>query len=364
MQMIFSRLGMKNLPVETMEGDPNSIRFPVPDVPASGTAKEVGDGVLWLRFPLPFPLDHVNVYAVHDPDGWTVFDTGIDSRLTREIWSDVLSGPLKGKPVRRVVMTHHHPDHVGLVGWFKSEFGSEIWSTRVAWLTARMLTLDVEPSHTRESLEFLRRGGTPETIMEARTRSAPFNFADYVHPIPVGFRRIVDGEVVQLGGRRWTVRIGGGHAPEHATFWCKEAGLILGGDQFLADISPNIGVYPTEPEADPLSDWLTSCTRFHEFADNSALVLSGHKVPYRGLSVRLDQLIDNHRSALTRLRVAAVSPKTAAECMEVLFKRQIKESEFGLALVEAIAHFNYLYRRGEVERTIRPDGAWQYCLTS
>ena len=347
-------------PTELAAANSDAIRFPLTDPPEPGMAVEIADGVFWLRFPLPMALNHVNVYAFRDADGWTIVDTGIDSSLTRKIWRDVMAGPFGGMPVHRVVVTHHHPDHVGLIGWFKSEFGAEIVVTRVAWLMARMLTLDVQPRQTPEAIQFYREAGVPEDIMAARNRQRPFNFADIVCPIPVGFRRIEDGDTIAFGGRQWLVRTGGGHAPEHATFWCKDAGLIVGGDQFLAEISPNIGVYPTEPDADPLLDWLESCIRFRKHADNGSLVLVGHKIPYTGLAVRLGQLIENHHSALARLLQELNRPKAAAECLDILYKREIREDEYGLAIVEAVAHLNHLFHRGHIARSRRGDGAWLY----
>lgn len=347
---------------EFQGADTAVLRFPHGPAPEPCTPVEISDGILWIRLPLPMVLDHVNVYALRDRDGWTIIDTGINSSRTREIWSEIMAGPLGGRPIRRVVLTHHHPDHVGLAGWFKSEFGAEIWSTRVAWLMSRMLTLDVQAAQTPESIAFYRDAGVPKEIMAAMSRERPFNFADIVYDIPAGFRRIRDGDTVEIGGRKWDVRTGGGHAPEHATLWCRDSPLVIGGDQFLADISPNIGVYPTEPEADPLRDWLESCRRFRGLADNCALVLVGHKLPYTGLKERIRQLEENHISALGRLSEHLRQPSSAADCLNVLFKRDINKGEYGFAIVESVAHLNFLYQSGEAARLRRADGAWQFVV--
>ena len=341
-----------------MDGAADPIRTPFPAPPASGEAVEVAEGVLWLRLPLPMKLDHVNCFALDEGDGWTIVDTGFATGTSRAIWQQILDGPLAGKPVRRVLVTHHHPDHVGLAGWFQSDHGAELVTTRTAWLFARMLQLDEQARPADETLAFWRAAGMDPDLVDRRARERPFNFADVVAPMPLGFRRIREGDRLRLGGRDWTVRIGNGHAPEHATLWSEDNDLVIGGDQLLATISPNLGVYATEPEADPVAEWLEACERLSAHADAAQLVLPGHKLPFTGLPARMRQLVENHHGALERLRDHLSTPRTAAECFPPLFKRAIGEGEYGLALVEAVAHLNHLYRHGEATRTRRTDGAW------
>ena len=336
------------------------ITYPWAEPPGEGEAIEVAEGVLWLRLPLPMTLDHVNIYALDDGDGWTLIDTGMNTRKTRAIWERLLAGPLKGKPVSRIVMTHHHPDHVGLVGWFMKEHGARLEATRVAWLLARMLTLDVEPLPTAEAVAFRQSAGVSPEYLERFKTERPFNFADTVAPIPVGFLRLKEGEQIRMGGRDWDIRLGNGHAPEHATFWSRDDNLVISGDQIIASISPNLGVYVQQPEENPLADWLEACTRLAPFAREDHLVLAGHKLPFTGLPLRMHQLIENHEHALERLMAWLVEPKVAVECFPPLFKRKIDEGTFGLATVEAIAHLNYLYQKGDITRERRDDGAWVY----
>ncbi len=337
------------------------IRYPWDTPPAEGEAIEVAKGVLWMRLPLPMKLDHVNVYAFDEGDHWTIIDTGFDSKRSRAIWRKLLDGPLVAKPVGRVIVTHHHPDHVGLAGWFQSEHGASLWTTRTAWLFARMLQLDEQAVPRQETLDFYRSCGMDEAVFEKRASERPFNFADVVAPMPLGFRRIKQDDVIEIGGRAWDVHIGNGHAPEHATFWSRDDNLVLAGDQILPSISSNIGVYATEPDADPVADWLESCERLSGYARADQLILGGHKLPFTGVPTRMRQLIENHHGALRRLKEYLDTPKTAAECFLPLFKRQIDGDAYGLALVEALAHLNHLFHVGEVSRSLREDGAylWQ-----
>jgi glyoxylase-like metal-dependent hydrolase (beta-lactamase superfamily II) len=340
---------------------PPGIRYPYETPPATGAAIEVATGVLWMRLKLPMKLDHVNVYALDDGDSWTVIDTGFDTKQNRQIWSDLLAGPLAAKPVTRVLVTHHHPDHVGLAGWFQTEFGCEVITTRTTWLGARMMTLDEQDVPSKETLEFWRSAGMDTEIYEDREKARPFNFADVVAPMPLGYTRIQQGDTLMIGGRNWDVHIGNGHAPEHACLFSRDDNLVIGGDQLLPSISPNIGVYATEPMADPLAEWLEACERLSEFARPDQLVLGGHKLPFTGLPTRLVQFVKNHHGGLERLLTFLETPKSAHDCFAPLFKRTIGEAEYGLALVEAIAHVNHLYLAGRVSRERRADGAWMYC---
>ena len=327
---------------------PEGIRHPWPEPPPEGEAVEVAEGVLWMRLPLPMRLDHVNAYALADADGWTVVDTGFDTNRTRAIWRRLLSGPLAGAPVARVLATHQHPDHIGLAGWFVEEHGAELWTSRTAWLFARMLALDVQERATPQQIDFWRRAGMDEDRLAQRAAERPWNTADVVHPLPLGYRRLRDGQTLRLGGRGWTVVTGEGHAAEHLTLWSDSDNLVIGGDQLLPGISPNLGVYPTEPGADPVGDWLDSCARMAARAEERHLVLPGHKLPFTGLPQRLAQLAENHESALRRLAGAlAQSPRTAVGCFDLLFGRRIGDGEYGLALVEAVAHLNALRARGQ-----------------
>ncbi|MBE1290185.1 MAG: MBL fold metallo-hydrolase [Rhodobacteraceae bacterium] len=340
------------------------IHYPHETPPAKGTAREIADGILWIRLSMPLGLDHVNVYALREPNGWTVIDTGLDTKLNRREWAAIIKDDLRGDPILRVVVTHHRPDHVGLAGWFMAQ-GAELLMTRTAWLTARMLTLDEEPTPSPEAVSFWRAAGMDEALLSKRLDNRPFNFCDTVYPLPLGFTRLEEGAMHRLGGRDWVVHLGQGHAPDHATLWCQDVPLVLAGDQLLPSISPNLGVYPTEPMADPVAEWLESCARFETMAREDHLVLPGHKLPYHGLPARLAQLSDNHHGALARLREhLRAEPRTAVDCFAPLFKRQIDEATYGLAMVEAVAHLNHLYHLGEVAREMDARGAWVWQLRS
>lgn len=339
------------------------IHFPHPTAPAAGEAVPLAEGVLWMRLPLPMALDHVNVYALDDGDGWTIVDTGMMNDATRAAWDRLRAGPLAGRPVRRVVITHHHPDHIGLAGDFAAR-GAELCVSRTALFLTRMLTLDVHDTHRPESLAFYRRAGLSPDRMDRLMAERPYNFADRVTYIPLGYTRLVDGGTIRMGGRTWDIRMGDGHAPEQATFWSRDDALVLGADQLLPSISPNLGVYPTEPEADPVADWIASCTRLLAHARPDHLVLPGHKLPFTGLPFRLGQMIQNHHGALSRLEAALAQPLAAPDCFPALYQRDIGEGEWMLALAEALAHLNHLHQTGRTIRRTGAQGEWRWQAVS
>ncbi|MBU2981878.1 MBL fold metallo-hydrolase [Lentibacter algarum] len=336
---------------------PTGLDFPWPDTPEPGGYQQIAEGILWIRLPLPMALDHVNVYAFDEGDSWTIVDTGFKSKHGVKLWEALLEGALKGKPVGRVLLTHHHPDHVGMAGWFV-ERGAALWSSRTAWLMSRMLILDVEKEMTAQSHKFWTQAGMDKDLLEKRRVERPYNFADACHDLPVGYTRLKEGDVLEMGGRSWDVLEGNGHAPEHLTFWSRDDDFVVAGDQIISSISPNIGVYATEPEADPLGEWIASCEKFEAIARPEHIVLSGHKRPFVGLPHRMRQLRENHEHCLERLVEHLSEPKTAAECFAPLFKRKIDEGIYGMALVEAVAHLNHLLTEGRAVREAREDGAW------
>ena len=337
------------------------LKFHWPDVPEPGEAVEIADGVLWMAMPLDSPLKWINVVALDDGDSWTLVDTGTHTKRSVGYWELNLSGPLKGKPVSRVISTHHHPDHVGMVGWFMQKHGAEHWASRTCYLLSRMLVLDVEDRPTEAAIRYWTRAGMPAERLAQRMQERPYNFSDVVHYIPTGHIRIQQGEIIRAGGRDWDIHMGNGHAAEHVTMWSWDDNLVIAGDQILPTISPNIGVQPAEPEADPLAEWLEACERLKPLAREDHVVIGGHKLPFTGLPRRMTDLIANHHTGLNRLMDHISEPKTAVQCFSPLFKREIVDSIYGLAMVEAYAHLQHLYKIGRASRTLNDDGAylWQ-----
>jgi glyoxylase-like metal-dependent hydrolase (beta-lactamase superfamily II) len=318
--------------------------------PAPGTLFPVADGVFWLRMPLPFSLDHINLWVLDDGDGWAIVDTGLNATACKDIWRKLFEGAMAGRPVSRVIVTHYHPDHLGLAGWLTHKWGVPLEITRAEYLLARVLTLDVADHPPAAAVDFYARSGWPEDAID-RMRSAGWGrFGAAVSRMPGSFTRLVDGEALIIGGRRWRVVTGQGHSPEHACLVCDEAGLMLAGDQVLPRITSNVSVYPTEPRGDPLGDWLASLDKLGGL-DPRLRVLPAHNEPFEGLHVRIGQLRADHMQKLDALEtLLGDAPLTACECFATLFARPVRADHMMMATGEALAHLHWLERRGRVVR--------------
>jgi glyoxylase-like metal-dependent hydrolase (beta-lactamase superfamily II) len=337
---------------------PESLLYPLPPPPAAGEAVEVAPGVLWLRMPLPMALNHINLWALADGDTWTVVDTGMQTTETSAAWQTAFSGVLGNRPVGRVICTHMHPDHIGMAGWLTRRFDCQLWITRLEYVTCRMLAADTGREAPADGVRFYRAAGwDPESLEDYKARFG--GFGKNIHALPDSFRRITDGDEIEIGGRIWRAVIGRGHSPEHLCLHCPDLALMISGDQVLPRITSNVSVFPTEPEADPLADWLASITAVGRRVPDDVLVLPSHNEPFRGLHTRLAQLSAWHEEGLGRLRNALQQPKRAVDVFDVMFRRRVGPSLLSFATGEALAHLNCLIRRRQVVRELDAAGiAW------
>lgn len=327
--------------------------------PEPGVPWKLAEGVYWVRFPMPMSLDHINLWLLEDQDGWTVVDTGLDLPESRELWQSLFSDFMGGRPVKRVICTHMHPDHVGLAGWMTEHFDCALWMTREEFLMCRSLVSDTGRPAPRVALDFYRAAGYSDADLEEYKKRFGF-FGKAVSPLPDSFRRLVDRQTLTIGGRYWLVVVGSGHSPEHACLYCPELRLFIGGDQVLPRISPNVSVFPTEPEGDPLREWLRSLARIREIIPDDLLVLPSHEAPFHGLHVRLTQLLEAHNRDLDALFDHLSEPRRAVDCFAPLFAREINGGSLGLATGEALAHLNCLLYRRRISRSQDADGVHWY----
>ena len=332
-----------------------ALSYPFVTPPAAGQAQEVAPGVLWLRMALPMAgLNHINVWALADGDGWTLVDTGMQTADTAANWQSALAGVLGRRPVKRVICTHMHPDHIGMSGWLTRQHDCRLWTTRLEYITCRMLVADTGREAPVDGVRFYRSAGWDDAALE-HYRARFGGFGKAVHALPDSYRRVVDGEDLMIGGTLWRAVIGRGHSPEHLCLYAPALSALISGDQVLPRISSNVSVFPTEPDADPLREWLESLAAIKERVPDDVLVLPSHNEPFRGLHARLEALIDGHERRLARVLEELAQPKRAVDVFGALFRRPVGLEMLGMATGESIAHLNCLLGRGVALR--EPDAA-------
>jgi glyoxylase-like metal-dependent hydrolase (beta-lactamase superfamily II) len=333
-----------------------SLDYPFPDVPAPGTAVEVAPGVRWLSMPLPFQLDHINLWLLDDLDGWTIVDCGIANAVTRELWEKIFA-TLGG--VKRVILTHYHPDHAGNAAWICSRFGVELWTTQGEYLTAHAVRASAAGYTTEAVLSVFRRNGLDEPHYRAMS-GRNNRYAELVPDFPHSYRRIIEGDGLRIGRSEWQAIIGHGHAPEHLSLFSKDLNTVIAGDMLLSTISTNVSVWSIDPEGDPLRLFLDSIARYRELPAD-VLVLPSHGKPFRGAHERVAQLEAHHRARFAELKQALrQEPKSAGDLLPVLFRRKLDAHQTFFAMGEAIAHLHYLYYAGEATRAAGADGIMRY----
>jgi glyoxylase-like metal-dependent hydrolase (beta-lactamase superfamily II) len=331
----------------TQDLSPGRLQFPLPHPPANGEFAEIAPGVLWVRVPLPFRLNHINIYLIEDDRGWAVLDTGIANKGTQDIWEALAAGPLAGQKLTRLIVTHYHPDHIGLAGWLAERFGLPLFTTQTTYLQCLSISLRPGALDAKVYRDFyIRNGLNPESTTLVTTLG--HNYLKMVTPLPPIFQRIAAGDRLKIGGRLFEVLTGNGHAPEQAMLYCAEDRLFFGADQVLEKISPNVSVWAVDPHGDPLGYYLRSLSALKACLPEHVLVLPGHQMPFIGLHARADELAAHHDHRCAIIGEACRSPRPAAELVPLVFRRQLDPHEMSFAFSEVLAHVNFMLRRGEL----------------
>ena len=331
----------------------NQITYEFSGRPEAGETMVVAPGIVWLRMPLPFTLGHINLWLLQDGDGWAIVDTGVDVEESRSIWQKTFAGIMQDQPVSRVIVTHLHPDHVGCAGWLTDSLDVPLWMSREEYFLCRILVADTGRETPPEGDRFYAAAGF-ESHQMAYYHKMFGMFGKYVAALPESYTRLKDSDTLQIGDNRWEVIVGRGHSPEHACLYCSEENILISGDQLLPTISSNVSVYPTEPGADPLADWLDSLTTLKSRIASDVLVLPAHGKPFRGAHERLDALIAEHVDGLNNLEATCTEPKRAIDVFPALFRSKINKHNLIMATGESLAHLNYLVNQERL--TVERDG--------
>ncbi len=333
----------------------DAIRYPFPTAPQPGESLVVAPGIVWIRLALPYQLDHINVWALDGgPAGWTLVDTGLGDGRTFDAWEGLLATTLAGRPVERVVVTHFHPDHIGAADWLVQRTGAGFAASLTEWLFARMLSAPGTPETEAVAERFYRRSGLDgETLTAVLGRKSAYAYG--VPGVPTTLTRLRAGDRLRVGTTEWQVLGGSGHTAEPVSLYQAATGLLIPGDQILPRISPNISVWPTEPDADPLADYLASLDAWSALPADT-LVLPSHGLPFQGLHARAATLRAHHAARLEEIAAQCATPQSAVAVTRALFNRPLDSHQMVFAMGEAIAHLNHLLHGGVLDRNGGPDG--------
>lgn len=340
------------------------IRYAFDERPAPGAVLPIVRGVNWLHMPLPFSLGHINLWLLDDGDAWSIVDAGVFADETKAVWENVALNLMNGRRLSRVIVTHLHPDHAGAAGWLTDRFDAPLYMSREEYLLFRVLVADTGRATPEEGDRFYTAAGFAGDQLDYYHKMFGM-FGRYTAPMPESYIRLKDGDCLQIGAHEWEVIVGRGHSPEHACLHCKDANLLISGDQLLPTISSNVSVFPTEPLANPLADWIESLQGLKSRVPADVLVLPAHGKPFFGAHVRLDTLINEHIADLDKLQVECREPRRAVDVFHLLFKSKIDRNNLIMATGESIAHLNYLLHRGRLEVTRDGDGVdWYRAVSS
>ncbi len=340
--------------------------YPFEAPPPRGRSMEVVPGVRWIRMPLPFALNHINLWAIEDGDGWALVDTGLRSEESMLVWRELFANAPDSRSLTRVLVTHMHPDHIGMAGWLTRKFGVRLWMTREEYLTCRVMAADTGREAPPDGIAFYRAAGWGDAALESyRVRFG--NFGKNIHACPTVIVACTTARSLRIGDQTWRVVVGNGHSPEHACLYCPALKVLISGDQVLPRISSNVSVYPTEPDADPMADWYASLEKVKREVPDDVLVLPAHNECFHGLHARIDALRSGQDRAIARLRRALLEPRRAIDVFGALFARAINESDvqlLSMATGESVACLNHLVQRGEASREFDSDGVAWFRLTA
>jgi glyoxylase-like metal-dependent hydrolase (beta-lactamase superfamily II) len=344
----------------------SQLSYPFTDtLPPLGETIEVAPGLLWLRMPLPFALDHINLWLIDDEldgrRGWSLIDSGAGTEATRAAWERLFGGAMGARPLLRLFATHCHPDHVGLSGWLCERFDAPFWTSAAEFAFARMMAAALPGVDGPSAIPHFKKHGLTDPAMLEQMQSRKNYYPSLVPSVPPAYTRLQDGQQVTIGGHAWRVITGFGHSPEHVSLFSADLNVLLAGDMVLPRISTNVSVFAVEPEGNPLRLYLDSLDKFAGLPADT-LVLPAHGRPFRGLHTRIEQLRAHHAARLDEVRQACAQARTALDIVPIMFRRPLDAHQLSFAIGEALAHLHMLWFSGHLARVTDNDGTLRFTL--
>ena len=336
------------------------LTYPFDDaMPEPGEVMQVAPGLYWLRMKLPFALNHINLWLLEDGPGWTIIDCGIANDETRASWEHIFAKHLHGKPVTRVIATHCHPDHLGLADWLCRRWQVPLWMSAGEYANGRMMHASLPGTDVASMVPHFQQHGVTDPALIALLRGRKEYYPGLVPAIPSTYVRIQNHQTITIGEQQWRVITGFGHSPEHVSLYCEKLRCLISGDMLLPRISTNVSVWALEPLSNPVQQFLDSLDEYCALISNT-LVLPSHGKPFRGMHIRIQQLIDHHQARLAEVLAACATPQSANDIVPVMFTRALDTHQLTFALGEALAHCHYLWFKGKLQRTKGEDGIYRF----
>jgi glyoxylase-like metal-dependent hydrolase (beta-lactamase superfamily II) len=331
------------------------LKFPIDIVPKAGSLHALNEHVRWIRMPLPMSLNHINLWALGLQDNLTLVDTGMHLDDTKNAWKNLIQS--ENLTINDVVVTHMHPDHIGMAGWFVEKYNTSFSMSRTDYLQCRMLSADTGDIVPHDAIDFYTKAGMTEDQITSFIKKFGF-FGSIIHPLPHSYTRLKEHDHIDVNGIKWVAIEGQGHTLEHLCFFSEELNMFISGDQLLPTISSHVGIFPTEPDANPVEDWISSCHKLIGVLPEDVLVLPAHGRPFLGAHKRLTALINHHETSLSKLYDALKEPKRAIDVFDILFKREIDDGNLIMATGESLGHLNCLIHRNQAVKYVENNQCW------
>jgi glyoxylase-like metal-dependent hydrolase (beta-lactamase superfamily II) len=307
---------------------------------------QVAEGIYQVQLPLPFALRIVNCYLLRDGDGWAIVDCGLNYEPGQAAWRAVFEAlGVEAGAVRRIILTHAHPDHYGMAGWLAAQSGAPVLLSRTEQVFAEQVWGGGEPFY-RATTAFFKRHGMPDDLA-----GAVFEQMAALRPMtqPMATTTALEpGARLRIGAREFLAISTPGHSDGHLAFYCAAERLLLCGDTVLTKITPNISLWPYG-RPNPLADFLQTLDQLGEIAVD--LALPGHGPLISDFSQRLGELRAHHQQRLRQVEERAGAGATAFEVCTSIFPTDVlTPHQIRFAMAETLAHLEYLVGTGELAR--------------
>ncbi|MEC0372403.1 MBL fold metallo-hydrolase [Paenibacillus chibensis] len=313
-------------------------------------------GITQVKISMSYPLRWVNSYILREPDGYTIIDPGPHTPENEEEWKKAMHElGISFRDVKNVVLTHHHPDHLGCAGWIQQQAGCKVWMSKRSFQEAERMWGATSTMNT-DLPELFQRNGMPEawtSQLEVHMNS----FVPQITPRP-DVAWIPEGQRFVMGGRGWLPVETAGHAPGHVSFYDEESGDILCGDAVLPQISPNVSLMPgSDPE--PLQSFLQGLLKLKNLEAGTAY--PGHRNPFQHFGERIEALLLHHEERLVKIeQLLDPAPATGFELCTALFSSKLGIHQMRFAMCETLAHTRELERRGRIISREYEDGVIRF----